>query len=44
MSAATEFVERWRNVAGVLVQMSQMVAKRELLGPLEHQDGSCIIQ
>jgi hypothetical protein len=44
MSAATEFIERWRNITGVLVQMSQMIAKRELLGPLEYKDGSCIIQ
>ncbi len=38
VSAATEFVKRCRYVAGVLVQVSQMVAKREHSGAFGHED------
>src|SRR5208282_4580640 len=43
VSATTEFIKRCRYVAGVLVQMSQMVAKRELSGTLGHEDRRCFI-
>ncbi len=41
MNAATKLVERCWYVAGVLVKMSQMIAKRKLSSTLGHDDRRC---